>query len=177
MKESILKLREEGKSYNEICKLLGCNKSTVSYHCGYNQKEKQLQRQRIRRKEDIIGTKIERFKSRDISEKCRSFQRRNGSKIESRKDYNFTTLDFLKKIGKNPICSLSGQKIDLSDGKSYHIDHIIPASKGGMNTLDNAGLLNSTINKMKHDLTPEEFLTICKKILEYQGFEIRRKDE
>ena len=33
MKEKILKLREEGKSYNEIKKILGCSKGTISYHC------------------------------------------------------------------------------------------------------------------------------------------------
>lgn len=33
MKEEILKLRKDGLTYNEICKKLGCVKSTVSYHC------------------------------------------------------------------------------------------------------------------------------------------------
>ena len=33
MKEEILKLRKEGKSYRQIEKLLKCSKSTISYHC------------------------------------------------------------------------------------------------------------------------------------------------
>lgn len=33
MKENILKLRKEGKSYNEIRNILGCSKGTISYHC------------------------------------------------------------------------------------------------------------------------------------------------
>lgn len=33
MKEKILKLRQEGKSYNEIKNILGCSKGTISYHC------------------------------------------------------------------------------------------------------------------------------------------------
>lgn len=33
MKTQILKLRKEGKSYNEISKILKCSKGTVSYHC------------------------------------------------------------------------------------------------------------------------------------------------
>lgn len=33
MKEKILKLRSEGKSYNEIQKELGCSKGTISFHC------------------------------------------------------------------------------------------------------------------------------------------------
>ena len=31
--EKILSLRKEGKSYKEICQILGCAMSTVSYHC------------------------------------------------------------------------------------------------------------------------------------------------
>lgn len=33
MKDKILNLRLEGKSYNEIKDILGCSKSTISYHC------------------------------------------------------------------------------------------------------------------------------------------------
>jgi 5-methylcytosine-specific restriction endonuclease McrA len=40
----ILKLRSEGKSFNQISKLLGCNKSHVSYYCSNGQKEKTLLR-------------------------------------------------------------------------------------------------------------------------------------
>jgi len=36
MKDDILKLREEGLTYNEIVKRLGCSKGTVSYHCRKN---------------------------------------------------------------------------------------------------------------------------------------------
>lgn len=34
MKEKILKLREEGKSYRQIQTILNCSKSVISYHCG-----------------------------------------------------------------------------------------------------------------------------------------------
>lgn len=40
MKEQILKLREEGKTYNQIQKELKCSKGTISYHCGKEQKQK-----------------------------------------------------------------------------------------------------------------------------------------
>ena len=50
MKEEILKLRKEGKTYNEIVKILGCSKGTVSYHCSDGQKEKTLNRNRKIRK-------------------------------------------------------------------------------------------------------------------------------
>ncbi len=40
MKEKIIQLREQGKTYNEIKNELGCSKGTISYHCGEGQKEK-----------------------------------------------------------------------------------------------------------------------------------------
>lgn len=49
MKTQILKLREQGYSYNQIVAELGCAKSTVSYYCGQDQKVKQLNRQRDKR--------------------------------------------------------------------------------------------------------------------------------
>lgn len=33
MKDAILKLKEKGKTYNEIKEILGCAISTISYHC------------------------------------------------------------------------------------------------------------------------------------------------
>ena len=38
MKEKILNLRDEGKSYSEISKILDCSKSTVYYYCNRNSK-------------------------------------------------------------------------------------------------------------------------------------------
>ena len=51
MKEKILQLRDEGKTYNEIKNILGCSKSTISYHCGKGQKEKTKERTKNLRKE------------------------------------------------------------------------------------------------------------------------------
>ena len=53
MKDEILKLYAEGKSYNQIANILGCAKSTVSYHCGKGQKEKTLNRQKQSRHRNI----------------------------------------------------------------------------------------------------------------------------
>lgn len=49
MKESILKLREQGYTYNQIVEELGCAKSTVSYYCGQGQQAKSAQRQKDKR--------------------------------------------------------------------------------------------------------------------------------
>ena len=54
MKEKILALREQGKSYRQICKILGCSSSTVSYHCDSEQKEKTKKRLKNWRKKNTF---------------------------------------------------------------------------------------------------------------------------
>lgn len=49
IKESILELREQGLSYNQIVAELGCAKSTVSYYCGQDQRNKSRVRQKDKR--------------------------------------------------------------------------------------------------------------------------------
>ena len=75
-KEDILKLREDGKTYNEIKNILGCSKATISYHCkrwGLNDiglnKEK-LNNEIIKKVKDYYKshTKKETAKNFNISE-------------------------------------------------------------------------------------------------------------
>ena len=49
MKDDILKLRSEGKSYRQIQKILGCSLSTIAYHCSPGEKEKNNKRRDISR--------------------------------------------------------------------------------------------------------------------------------
>lgn len=57
MKVQILKLRSEGKTYQEIKDITGASKSTISYHCGEGQKDKTLKRNRKRRKKKGVRQK------------------------------------------------------------------------------------------------------------------------
>lgn len=49
MKEQILQLRAEGKSYRQIQKQLGCSRGTISYHCNSETKRKVIENQTRRR--------------------------------------------------------------------------------------------------------------------------------
>ncbi len=192
MKEKILELRKEGKTYNQIVELLGCSKSTVSYHCGEGQKEKNKKRCNKRR-ENILLAKVERFKYRqnndteipikedknkkDVVESIRKFQKRDNSakgRVDKNVETSFNWEDVLNKFSENTVCYLSGEKINLYEN-NYQLDHIIPASKNGNNNLDNLGILHKIVNRMKSDLTPEELIEWCIKILKYNGYEIIHK--
>jgi predicted transcriptional regulator len=179
----IIELKKEGYTYNKIMKELNCSKSTISYYLGDNQKEKTKNRSiKIKSKpEFVLQKKLYAFRYRDnlgkrVLSKVRDFQRREGSKISITKpELSFNIEDFLLKIGDNPKCYLSGELINLYETKDYCIDHIIPATKGGENTLENAGLISSTLNKMKSDISVDELLEKCIQVLEYNGYIIYKK--
>lgn len=165
MKEQILKLRNEGKSYDEIVKILGCSKGTISYHCGVNQKEK---------------TKIRAHNNRKvffayITRRIRSFQARSDDNKMCNKSFivnPFTTEQFLEKFTESTYCALTGKSINLRIDRNWCLDHKIPKSKGGDNSLENCQILLTDINWMKQAMLEEELIQNCKDILIYKGFKI-----
>jgi hypothetical protein len=178
----IIELKKEGYTYNKIMKELNCSKSTISYYLGKNQKQKALKRNKktSSKPEFVLQKKLYEFRYRNnvgkrVLGKVRDFQRREGSKLFSTQEINFSFDDFLIKIGEEPKCYLSGELIDLYETKSYSIDHIMPATKGGENTIENAGLVSSSINKMKSDITVKEFLEKCIQVLEFNGYVVTKK--
>jgi len=182
MKTQILELRQAGKSYKEICQILGCSKGTVSYHCGEGQKAKKTKRDKKRLETCVILHKVENFqKDRKLKDKTEDFQRerisvRGRSKLGKR-DIKFRWRDVIKKFGWETTCYLTGRKIDLKDPLTYHFDHIVSVAKGGERTLENLGILCRNANQAKHDMSVEELLDLCKEILEHNGFEVKKKYE
>lgn len=170
MKERILQLRKEGKTYNEIREIVGCSKGTISYHCGEGQREKYRKRLRKNRKtaNSIIRRKMERF----MRYKIKNFKRGTyGEPTNSRFDY----ATGYKRISEYPYCYITGRKIDLEIGRSYHLDHIIPHSKNGKNTLDNMGLTCREANVAKGDLMIEEFIQLCVEVCKHNNYEVIKK--
>jgi hypothetical protein len=179
MKEEILKLRSEGKSYNEIVRIIGCSKGTVSYYCGDEQKQKTDTRRKKRRENILIG-KTERFvyrKNKNINETIRKFQKRDNSvkgSVDANIEITFGWKDVIEKFGENTFCYLSGEKINLYND-DYNLDHMMPSSRGGDNSLDNLGITHKIVNTMKSNLTPNELIEWCKKILEFNNYKIEKK--
>ena len=179
MKEQILQLRNEGKTYNQIQEILKCSKSTISYYCGNGQKEKVKSRTKKRR-ENIIISKLDRFKYRKLrtfKEQVRKFNKTNNefkTRVDKNINVTFTINDILEKFGENTFCYLTGEKINLFED-TYSFDHILPHSRGGNNYLENLGITIKKVNQMKTDMTPDELIFMCKKILEFNGYEVNKK--
>mgnify|MGYP002507808179 CR=1 FL=1 len=101
-------------------------------------------------------------------ESCRRFSKENES------NYNFNYKDVLEKFGGTTIkCYLTGKEIDLTKDK-YELDHIIPVSKGGSNTLDNLGITIPLANSSKSSMTVEEYLEMCKTVLTNFGYTVSK---
>lgn len=172
-KEDILRLRAEGKSFDQIHKELGCSKSVISYHCGNgNEKKRVLQNSK---KRSTLERKISTFRCalprQALRGKLKGFKSRDGSRshsIVNNISQNYSTKDVIKKIGLNPRCYLTGKKIDVNDGSSYHLDHVIPTSKGGTNDLDNLNICLAEANMAKGQLMLDEFYELIEDILKHR---------
>lgn len=183
-KNNILELRNKGYTYDQIVNELHCSKGTVSYYCGTDQKNKTLYRnERIRYSNllrYLIGKKVSSFKiegeikqSKNIYKvsyklrvriKCLQF-----CNVQKIKDLTMTPEDILKRLVSNPNCELTGRPLDIQNTHSWHLDHIIPRSKGGSNTLDNCQIVCRQANVAKSNLLPEEFLQLCNDVIKHQN--------
>lgn len=169
-KDNILKLRSEGKTYNEIRDILGCSKATICYHCGRGQKKKFSDRQKRNRSKPTSQNekRAENFQAiikKGIKSKSERFSREDVFVSPS-----FRFKDIIEKFGEFPRCYLTGRQLDWSISTDISFDHIIPRSKGGDNSIDNLGLCCRDANMSKTYLTTEEYLSLCKEVLENFGY-------
>ncbi|NDD54535.1 hypothetical protein EBZ39_11785 [bacterium] len=187
-KNKIIELRSQGHSYNYIENVLGCSKGTISFHCGAGQKEKSLARNNKRRKINPLQFKINRFCSLVNKATNEHYNLSKQDKIDNEKiikrlrikmarffqnkdttygEFMFSSKDLLEKIGKNPVCYLTGIPINLNKPRSYHLDHIVPRSRGGDDSLNNCQIACREANQAKGDLLVEEFFELCKKVIKH----------
>ncbi len=61
-------------------------------------------------------------------------------------------------------CALSGEKLTP---KTAELDHKMPRSKGGCDTIDNLQWLDRSINRMKGQLSTEQFIAACRRVVQW----------
>jgi 5-methylcytosine-specific restriction endonuclease McrA len=149
-------LRKQGYSYSKIANILGIPATTVRYHVNESYKSGAVRRSREYRVKEPLQPKINDFWR------------------ESPQDRDFSFNEAKTKIVEQSCCYLTGSKIDLEKTETYALDHIVPKSKGGKSNLANLGLLRKDVNAAKSDKTVDEFLALCKEILEYNGYKVCR---
>ena len=189
LKEQILELRKQGKSYREISEELDCHISSVSYWLTPGAKERnKIKARKIRHNEHPLTQKIRNFTINKVFNEDKPYttkaNRRISNKVSKFFQYqsygvpymthkqSFTTADLMEKIGDNPTCYITGKPIDLTDTRSYHLDHIVPRSKGGKNTLDNANICTRIANLSKNEMTYEEYVEHCRLVVEHHDSQL-----
>lgn len=182
MKHEILALHAAGKSRKEIIETLGCTKSAVCYHLSPGQKMKSQLRNQKKRKKQPLREKWYRFLAKSHTEsevrtteikraiynKIRDFAK-DRKTLTMLEQPSYTFEQVMEKIGPSPRCYLTGKSIDLNEPRSYHLDHIVPAARGGDNSLNNMGICTREANFAKRDLTVEEFHQLCKDVVAHLG--------
>lgn len=183
MKDKILHMRLLGLTYSQISKELNCSKSVVCYYCSVGQKEKNKERLRKHRSKcHPFKIKLYGFFCTKRKNKPKKLMSNDDKKVLRSKikfflgEYmqKFTEQDIIDKFGKNTICYLTGEPIDINKPRSYHFDHKVPTSKGGTNTLDNLGICTKKANQSKTDMTHDEYLELCKAVLIHHGYNITK---
>lgn len=62
-------------------------------------------------------------------------------------------------------CALTGRELTPDD---IAVDHIIPISCGGDFSIKNSQLVSKSVNRAKHTMSQEEFITLCRSVSETQ---------
>lgn len=189
----IINSKELGLSHKEISIKLNCSKSTVSYYCNKNVlKNKNLKTNYDKNLNDSTYRFVRmfsNFKSRkynkynkisnDWNKKIRmsviKFKDRNCvNKDERNSIYKYTYWDAIEYLGGiNTKCYLTGTPINIYTDQ-YCLDHKIPVSKGGDNSLVNMGITIPLANYSKSSMDLNEYLDLCKLVLEYNGFVVTK---
>ena len=173
MKDQILKLRSEGKTYKQIREELGIKgNGLITYYCGGDE---QREKHRIRTAKWRKKKPPEYFQIKNFTKKKRKNSVKSVRKFQL-KEKTFTWEDVVSKFGIHTECYLTGDIIDLEKNE-FNLDHIIPISKNGNNTIDNLGITTPQANRVKSDLLVEELVETCIKILSKRGYLVTNKNE
>lgn len=168
--ETIIQLYKSGLSCEQIAKQIGLNRNLVSK----------------RLKQFTQYPKLASYK-KDIQLQQNQVSKAYFGKVRRRAKLNklefSITIEYLQQLYHNQqcCCALSGVVLKMPvrcvnkeiDTKYFNLASLdrIDSSKGYI--VDNVQWVDAKINKMKLDLTDNEFIKLCKRVVEHENF-VRR---
>ena len=179
LSKEIIKFRNLGYSYTQICEKLNCSKSTVAYWCNDTEKDN-VKRRKLKIEPWVrqLISNISKFKARKVSKLNRKSNDWNMKLRSAVKDFckrsnmkNWGHKELISKFGTKTKCYLTGKDIDITTD-DYNLDHIVPICKGGTGDLDNVGITIPNANASKSGMTLEEYLQLCEDVLRYHKPEL-----
>lgn len=189
----ILELRKQGLGYRKIAKILGCSTSTVAYCVSPSTRKRQLDyNKKYYLNEHPYTRKLRRFRTKKtyrsnprtltnrnkhyyslIHNKILNFERGYNNNMQPTTSI-LKVRDIIERFGENPTCYLTGDEIDICRKNSYQFDHMVPLSRGGSCLIDNLGIATKRANQSKYDMTVDEYIEHCKKVLRHNGYEVEK---
>lgn len=94
-----------------------------------------------------------------------SLKESNFFKWKARKSYIWLTENQLRELWEKQggRCALTGRPLDTS----AELDHIVPKTRGGQDSLENAQWLCHEANQAKRNMLDSEFLSLCQEVVQW----------
>jgi 5-methylcytosine-specific restriction endonuclease McrA len=176
-KNKIKRLRNKGLTFKEISEIMGCCTRAVrrNFYGNTNHTYDTIEGKSYwTRRRELQRQKNELFYIATL--KAHAFLHSRVKVEKENKGNRFKRRDFITKIYEllqhNPICYLTGDIINVYDSNSYNLDHIISLAKGGSRTIENVGIATRDANMAKLDMSVDEFILMCKKVLIHNGYKV-----
>jgi CRISPR/Cas system Type II protein with McrA/HNH and RuvC-like nuclease domain len=101
---------------------------------------------------------------------CRDCYCKNASAKNTGTRSNWEAL-LQKFYEQNQLCALTGEKLEM--GFNTHVDHIMPVARFPelRDDVDNLQWTTAHVNFAKRNMTTQEFLELCKKVIACQTSE------
>lgn len=169
MKNEIIKLRNEGKTYNQISEITGLSKATISYHCKRNGVNDRIDGKGLNNKnideiknfyrEHTVKETLNKFNIGMWSLKKVVNRKNRELSDEEKKDYNYQHVKTFRKKNKERAIEYKGGKCQICGyckcNNALEFHHINPLNK----EFHISKNMNKSWKKIKNEI--DKCLLVC----------------